>query len=150
MENRILAQASSGLAHTPALTPSWVTSSSSISSFSCPALQPSWLSSTSTTHPLLSSSSHLLSSAMFSSSLLSTENTQLMQNILSSSLCSPPSTIPPLPPLYSTALPAAVADPAQPEQLSVSPKKRKIELDSLSSNDYTSSQIEELNEVQAL
>ncbi|XP_049322801.1 telomerase protein component 1 [Astyanax mexicanus] len=146
MENRILAQASSLLPHASALTPSWATPSPSISS--CSALQPSWLSSTSTTHPLLSSSisssSHLLSSTVFSSSsLLSTKNTQLKRDPLSSSLCSPPST---LPLLHSTSLSAAVADPPQPEQLSVALKKRKIELESLSSNDYTTSQIEELNE----
>uniref|UniRef100_A0A3B1IJF7 Telomerase-associated protein 1 n=1 Tax=Astyanax mexicanus TaxID=7994 RepID=A0A3B1IJF7_ASTMX len=106
-ENRILAQASSLLPHASALTPSWATPSPSISS--CSALQPSWLSSTSTTHPLLSSSisssSHLLSSTVFSSSsLLSTKNTQLKQDLLSSSLCSPPST---LPLLHSTSLSAA-------------------------------------------
>ncbi|KAL7832341.1 hypothetical protein AOLI_G00298890 [Acnodon oligacanthus] len=162
VENRILAQASSLLPQTRSFTPSWATSASSVSS--CPALQPSALSSTSTSSLLLSStpsSSHLLSStssssrllssssALLSSPLLSTENTQLKQAplILSSSLC-PPHSASPL--LRSAAVvsglsPACSAAVPPPEQPSAAPRKRKIEPASLSSSEVASHN-EELNE----
>lgn len=128
LENRFLTQASSVVLQPPLC--------GNLTS-SCPALCPSSLSSTTSSSPLLSTSSRLLSS-----SLVSTENTQLKFSPLPvTSLCSsqPLSAL-----IRSTAPPAAQEDH---QRLSGKHGDVKIGEDVSCSTDELSSYSEDMNEV---
>ncbi|KAK3531414.1 hypothetical protein QTP70_019258 [Hemibagrus guttatus] len=128
LENRFLTQASSFVLQPPSCTN--LTSS-------CPALCPSSLSSTTSSSPLLSTSSRLLSS-----SLVSTENTQLKFSPLPiSSLCSSQ----PLSALIRITTPPTAQDDHQ--SLSGDHGDEKIEEDVSCSTDELSSYSEDINEL---